>query len=165
MAKGNPHLGLVPLKHIPFGLERWHRRLHGDGSGISCGRINTGVWQWRTKSGVTVKTKWELVWYILVRNLSTGSMVMSGRHLSNLGPRSFAWYLFRMVPGMDDCGFQINGPVSQLGASRSVDRVRTMGRTGLGSHNQGNANRQSNVVAASGMGPKRLPQLSRSDHD
>src|SRR5258706_14245529 len=44
-----------------------------------------------------------------------------------------------------------NGSVSQLGASRSVDRVRTVGRGRLGSHNQGNANRQSNVVAASGM--------------
>src|ERR1700730_8780244 len=130
MAKGNPHLGLVPLKHIPFGLERQHRRLRGHGSGISCGRINTGVWQWRTKSRVTVKTKWELVWYILVRNLSTGSMVMSGRHLSNLGPRSFAWY-----------------PAWMIADSRSMDRSRswwhrdpltalgTMGRTG--SHNQG----------------------------
>jgi hypothetical protein len=47
----------------------------------------------------------------------------------------------QIVPGMDDCGFQINGPVSQLGASRSADRVRTMGRTGLGSHNQVAANR------------------------
>src|SRR6516162_8740687 len=40
---------------------------------ISSGRINTGVWQMRTKSRVTVKTKSGLVRYILVRNRSTVS--------------------------------------------------------------------------------------------
>jgi hypothetical protein len=61
----------------------------------------------------------------------------------DVGPalKQLGTQLFRMVPGMDDCGFQINGPVSQLGASRSVDCVRTMGRTGLGSYNQVAANR------------------------
>src|SRR3989475_11350973 len=38
-------------------------------AGISSGRISTGVWQLRTKSRVTVKTKSGLVRYILVRNL------------------------------------------------------------------------------------------------
>src|SRR5882762_10175884 len=40
-------------------------------AGISSGRIRTGVWQLRTKSRVTVKTKSGLLRYILVRNLST----------------------------------------------------------------------------------------------
>src|SRR5258708_27766555 len=44
-------------------------------AGISSGRIRTGVWQLRTKSRVTVKTKSGLVRYILVRNLSTVSVV------------------------------------------------------------------------------------------
>src|SRR6185295_13006432 len=48
-------------------------------AGTSSGRINTGVWQVRTKSRVTVKTKSGLVLYILVRYFSTMSMVMSGR--------------------------------------------------------------------------------------
>jgi len=81
------------VKHAHFGLEREHRGLHGDGvpmcAGISSGRINTGVWQLRTQSRVTVKTKSKLVWYILVRNLSTVSIVTSGRYLSNSGPQVF----------------------------------------------------------------------------
>src|SRR5262249_26970251 len=48
-------------------------------AGMSSGRISTGVWQLRTKSRVTVKTKSGLVRYILVRNLSTLSIVMPGR--------------------------------------------------------------------------------------
>src|SRR5215469_11543686 len=36
-------------------------------AGISSGRIRTGVWQWRTKSRVTVRTKSVFVRYILVR--------------------------------------------------------------------------------------------------
>src|SRR6266576_3315433 len=56
-------------------------------AGISSGRISTGVWQLRTKSRVTVKTKSGLVRYILVRNLSTISMVISGRRLTNSGPQ------------------------------------------------------------------------------
>jgi hypothetical protein len=61
----------------------------------------------------------------------------------DVGPalKQLGTQVFRMVPGMDDCGFRINGPVSQLGASRSVDRVPTMGRTGLGSHTKVAANR------------------------
>src|ERR1700676_886893 len=50
-------------------------------AGISSGRIRTGVWQLRTKSRVTVKTKSGLVRYILVRNFSTIAMVISGRRL------------------------------------------------------------------------------------
>src|SRR5207344_2624131 len=56
-------------------------------AGISSGRISTGVWHWRTKSRVTVKTKSGLVRYILVRNLSTMSIVISGRRLTNSGPQ------------------------------------------------------------------------------
>src|SRR5207247_863360 len=55
--------------------------------GISSGRISTGVWHWRTKSRVTVKTKSALVRYIFVRNLSTISIVISGRRLTNCGPQ------------------------------------------------------------------------------
>ena len=57
--------------------------------GISSGRISTGVRQLRTKSRVTVQTKSGLVRYILVRNLSTISIVMSGRRLTSSGPQSF----------------------------------------------------------------------------
>src|SRR5207244_5980053 len=56
-------------------------------AGISSGRISTGVWHVRTKSRVTVKTKSALVRYILVRNLSTISIVMSGRRLTSSGPQ------------------------------------------------------------------------------
>src|SRR5262245_13574879 len=64
--------------------------------GVSSGRISTGVWQLRTKSRVTVQTKSALVRYILVRNLSTISIVMSDRRLTNSGPQpamlfSYEW--------------------------------------------------------------------------
>jgi len=68
-----------------------------------------------------------------VWNLCAGSIVVSGRRLSNSGNQVF-----------------------------HMDQAWVIG--GSGSHNQGNANRQS-TVAPFGMGPKRLPQLSRSDHD
>src|ERR1700726_5250799 len=55
--------------------------------GTSSGRMSTGVWQLRTKSRVTVKTKSGLVRYILVRNLSTVCIVTSGRRLTNSGPQ------------------------------------------------------------------------------
>jgi len=58
-------------------------------AGISSGRISTGVWQLRTKSRVTVNTKSGLVRYILVRNLSTISIVMSGRRAVSAGPQVF----------------------------------------------------------------------------
>src|ERR1700691_2556990 len=44
-------------------------------AGTSSGRMRTGVWQLRTKSRVTVKTKSALVRNILVTNLSTVSIV------------------------------------------------------------------------------------------
>ena len=49
---------------------------------MSSGRINTGVWQWRTKSRVTVKTKSGLLRYIRVRNFSTISMLTSARRFA-----------------------------------------------------------------------------------
>src|SRR4026207_2249121 len=52
-------------------------------AGISSDRISTGIWQFRTKLRVTVKTKSGLVRYILVRNLSTISIVISGLLASN----------------------------------------------------------------------------------
>src|SRR5256886_10559930 len=54
-------------------------------AGMSSGKINTGVWQLRTKSRVTVKTKSGLVRYIFVRNLSTISIVTSGPPRYQLG--------------------------------------------------------------------------------
>src|SRR5581483_2109083 len=57
--------------------------------GISSGRISTGVWQLRTKSRVTVKTKSGLVRYILVRNFSACSMVMSGLPFTSSGAQRF----------------------------------------------------------------------------
>src|SRR6202048_4232237 len=56
-------------------------------AGMSSGRISTGVWQLRTKSRVTVKTKSGLVRYIFVRNFSTIAIVMPGRRLTNAGPQ------------------------------------------------------------------------------
>src|SRR3954469_25328531 len=49
--------------------------------GTSSGRTRTGVWQLRTNSLVTVKTKSALVRNIAVTNLSTVSIVSSGRRL------------------------------------------------------------------------------------
>src|SRR5438132_1079464 len=56
-------------------------------AGMSSGRISTGVWQLRTKSRVTVKTKSGLLRYILVRNFWTMSILISGRRLTNSGPQ------------------------------------------------------------------------------
>src|SRR3989454_9719843 len=58
---------------------------------VSSGRISTGVWQLRTKSRVAVKTKSLLLRYALVRNLSTISMVRSGRRLTNSAPQAAFW--------------------------------------------------------------------------
>jgi hypothetical protein len=66
-----------PLIHPP----RWRRQQDIVGPDER-GRLAIARTKWR----VTVKTKWELTWYILVRNLSTGAIVMSGRHLSNFAP-------------------------------------------------------------------------------
>ena len=57
--------------------------------GTSSGKMSTGVWQLRTKSRVTVKTKSGLVRYILVRNWSTVAMVTSGRRATSAGPQPF----------------------------------------------------------------------------
>src|SRR3954467_13504230 len=54
-------------------------------AGTSSGRIRTGVWHLRTKSRVTVETKSGLLRYILVRNFSTISIVISGRLLISSG--------------------------------------------------------------------------------
>src|SRR5439155_11485874 len=56
-------------------------------AGTSSGRISTGVWQLRTKSRVTVRTKSGLVRYIFVRYFSTIAIVISGRRLTNSGPQ------------------------------------------------------------------------------
>ena len=87
--QGNPLLGLFPREHAHFGLRREHRGLHGDGVWMR-GDI-VGQDQYRrlaiaTKWRVTVKTKSGLMRYIFVRNLSTISIVTSGRR-SSAGPQ------------------------------------------------------------------------------
>src|SRR5579871_2179754 len=84
----NALLGLLPREHAHLGLWRQHRRFHGDGVGMGrnvVGQNQHRVWQVRTKSRVTVKTKSGLVRYIRVRNLSTVSIVMSGRLATSCG--------------------------------------------------------------------------------
>ena len=46
-----------------------------------------GVWQERTKSRVTVKTKSALERYIVFRKASTIAIVMSGRRAQSAGPQ------------------------------------------------------------------------------
>src|SRR5437763_200341 len=85
-------LGLLPGKHADFGLWREHRGLHRDGVWMGRNIIRQDqyrVRQLRTKSRVTVKTKSGLVRYILVRNLSTISIVMSLRRAVSSGPQFF----------------------------------------------------------------------------
>src|ERR1700722_15072246 len=55
-------------------------------AGTSSGSTSMGVWQARTKSRVTVKTKSGSVRYILVRNASTIAIVISGRRAHSGGP-------------------------------------------------------------------------------
>ena len=56
-------------------------------AGTSSGSTSIGVWQPRTKSRVTVKTKSGLERYILFRNASTIAIVMSGRRAHSAGPQ------------------------------------------------------------------------------
>src|SRR6267378_7172115 len=58
-------------------------------AGESSGRTRIGVWQPRTKSRVTVKTKSGSVSNILVTNLSTVGIVISGRWAVSAGPQVF----------------------------------------------------------------------------
>src|SRR5262249_20292166 len=86
--EGNPLLGLLPRVHANFGfgasIAASMATAYGC-AGTSSGRIRTGVWHLRTKSRVTVYTKSGLLRYILVRNFSTISMVISGRRLISSG--------------------------------------------------------------------------------
>src|SRR5688500_5553425 len=58
-------------------------------AGMSYGRMSIGDWHVRKKSRVTVKTKSPLVRYIYGRDLSTISIVISGRCLISSGPQLF----------------------------------------------------------------------------
>src|SRR4026208_939979 len=58
-------------------------------AGESSGRTRIGVWQLRTKSRVTVKTKSWSVSNIRVTNLSTVGIVISGRLAVSAGPQVF----------------------------------------------------------------------------
>ena len=56
-------------------------------AGISSGQISIGTWHWRTKSRGAVKVK-SRFWYMLVKNLSTIAIVISGRRFTNSGPQA-----------------------------------------------------------------------------
>ena len=56
---------------------------------LSSGRMSTGVWHVRTKSRVTVNMKSASVRNILVRKVSTISIVISGRRSTSAGPQPF----------------------------------------------------------------------------
>src|SRR5204862_3719942 len=71
-------------------------------AGTSSGRIRTGLWQLRTKSRVTVKTKSGLVSNILVTNWSVVCIVISGRLAISVEPQ-----VFQKVPGY--LGSRISG--------------------------------------------------------
>src|SRR5579864_3471764 len=58
-------------------------------AGASSGRTRIGVWQPRTKSRVTVKTKSGSVSNIRATNLSTVGIVISGRWAVSAGPQVF----------------------------------------------------------------------------
>src|SRR5207237_9052147 len=58
-------------------------------AGASSGRTRIGVWQPRTKSRVTVKTKSGSVSNISVTNWPTVGVVISGRLAVNAGPQAF----------------------------------------------------------------------------
>jgi hypothetical protein len=80
--QGNPLRWLFPWEHAHFGLRREHRGLHGDGVWMRRDIIrqdHMGVWQLRTNSRVTVKTKSGLVRYILVRNFSIFGALLDHR--------------------------------------------------------------------------------------
>ena len=86
--QGNPLLGLLPREHAHFGVWREHRGLHGDRIRMHRNVIRQdqyGVWQLRTKSRVTVKTKSAPVTNMFVIYCSTTSMGMSGRRLTKSG--------------------------------------------------------------------------------
>src|SRR5262249_46977701 len=59
---------------------------YGCGGGSS-GRVSTGGRQLRPQTRVPVQTQYGLVRYILVRNLSIISIVMSDRRLASSGPQ------------------------------------------------------------------------------
>src|SRR6202049_664561 len=90
--QGNPLLGLLPREHAHFGLWREHRCLHGDGVRM-CRDIIRQDQYGRLAIAHEIACHGEdevgLVRYILVRNLSTTSIVMSGRRLTNSGPQPF----------------------------------------------------------------------------
>src|SRR5438045_144396 len=103
-------------------------------AGISSGRMSTGVWQLRTKSRVTVKTKSALVRYILVRNLSTISIVISGRRLISSGPHPFIFVSQKRsrISGRDPLGCA--GTAQQREAGGGLFIVDANGASYVGGH-------------------------------
>ena len=94
MAKGHREtpVGILPRVEADLCLGRQQRGLHRHGVGMpgtSSGRIRTGVWQLRTKSRVTVKTKSARSVYMLFRKAATVSIVTSDRRLHSAGPQPF----------------------------------------------------------------------------
>src|ERR1044072_1333876 len=78
-------------------------------AGESSGRTRIGVWQPRTKSRFTVKTKSGSVSNIFVTNASTVGIVISGRLAVSAGP-----HVFLNTPGY--FGSRASGPPPTPGA-------------------------------------------------
>src|SRR5712671_6526528 len=88
-------------------------------AGTSSGRTRIGVWQPRTKSRVTVKTKSGSVSNILVTNVSTVGVVISGRLTVNSGPQVFQktpGYFGSRISGRHPTGCATTAATTRLGA-------------------------------------------------
>jgi hypothetical protein len=68
--------------------QRFRREGYRRGLPVLPGSASNG--RMHRKSRTTGRTKWELVWFIWVWNLSTGSIAVSSRHLGNPGPTATA---------------------------------------------------------------------------
>src|SRR5579864_6480574 len=88
-------------------------------AGVSSGRTRTGVWQPRTKSRVTVKTKSGSVSNILVTNLSVVGIVISGRLAVSVAPQvlqNTPGYLGSRISGRHPTGWASTAAAIRLGA-------------------------------------------------
>src|SRR5713226_8596445 len=90
-------------------------------AGTSSGSTSMGVWQARTKSRVTVKTKSALERYILLRNESTIAIVISGRRAHSGGPQPVMLLLEKRsgISGRNPLGCAITAATMRFGARRN----------------------------------------------
>ena len=94
---------------------------------MSSGRISTGVWHWRTKSRVTVKTKSGSVRYILVRNFSTCSIVISGRRFDQLRPPALHVVVVEQVAHLGARAARLRQHRGDDAVRRALDQVPDQG--------------------------------------